>query len=97
MADLNVTYEEMRAAAKNLTDGQANVETTLAGLKSGIDGLVQSGYVTGKSSPAFQAAYELFDKGTRETIAGLTGMASFLTAAAQAMEDTDSQLASQLA
>jgi WXG100 family type VII secretion target len=96
MADLNVTYAEMESAATNLSNGKADIEGRLTQLKSSIDNLVQSGYVTGKSSPAFQAAYDEFNTGVLKTIEGLEGMSQFLKAAAQAMSDTDQQLASAI-
>ena len=96
MADLNVTYEEMRAASNKLKSGQSEIEATLAQLKSHIDNLVSSGYVTGKSSKAFEASYDEFNTGAKQTIEGLTGMGDYLEKAAEALEGTDEQLASAL-
>ncbi len=96
MADMNVTYAEMESAATQLTSGKADIESRLSQLKSNIENLVSSGYVTGKSSPAFQAAYDEFNTGVLKTIEGLEGMSTFLKQAAKAMEDTDTQLANSL-
>ncbi|MGL5811299.1 MAG: WXG100 family type VII secretion target [Nocardioides sp.] len=96
MADLNVTYAEMESAASNLVSGKADIEARLTQLKANIDNLVSSGYVTGKSSPAFHAAYDEFNTGVLKTIEGLDGMSQFLTAAARAMSDTDEQLANAI-
>ena len=96
MADMNVTYAEMESAATQLTSGKADIESRLSQLKSNIENLVSSGYVTGKSSPAFQAAYDEFNTGVLKTIEGLEGMSTLLTQAAKALEDTDTQLANSL-
>ena len=96
MANVNVTYEEMRSAANKLKSGQSEIEGTLDQLKSLVEDLVSGGYVTDKSSKAFNSSYEEFNTGAKKTIEGLTGMGEYLTAAAQALEDTDEQLASSL-
>ncbi|KHL11206.1 WXG100 family type VII secretion target [Mumia flava] len=96
MANMNVTYEEMRGAASQLKSGQGEIESTLEKLKSLIDQLVSNGYVTDKSSKAFNESYEEFNTGVKKTVEGLTGMSDYLTKAAQALSDTDEQLASAL-
>jgi WXG100 family type VII secretion target len=96
MANVNVTYEEMRTAATKLKNGQAEIEGTLSNLRSLVRELVSGGYVTDKSSVAFDSSYDEFDKGANKTIEGLTGMGEYLTKAAQALQDTDEQLASAL-
>ena len=96
MANLNVTYEEMHSAAGKLKAGKAEIEGQLAKLKSMIDGLVSGGYVTDKSSKAFQTSYEEFNTGVNKTIEGLDGMGEYLSQAAKALQDTDEQLASAL-
>jgi WXG100 family type VII secretion target len=96
MANMNVTYEDMRGAATQLKSGQTEIEGTLEKLKSLVDNLVAGGYVTDKSSKAFNTSYEEFNKGAKQTIEGLTGMGEYLTKAAEALEQTDEQLASAL-
>jgi WXG100 family type VII secretion target len=96
MANINVTYEEMRTAANQLKAGQSEIEGTLEKLKGLVDDLVNGGYVTDKSSKAFNTSYEEFNTGAKKTIEGLTGMGEYLTKAAEAMEQTDEQLASAL-
>ena len=96
MSNLNVTFSDMEAAAKDLFDGKADIEGQLQRLKSGIDALVNGGYVTDKSSKAFQDSYEEFNTGVGKTIEGLHGMASYLQQAAKALAETDEQLASAL-
>ncbi len=96
MANVNVTYEEMRAAGTKLVAGQAEIEDKLAGLKAMIDALVGGGYVTDSSSKAFQAAFDSFNTGTRQVLESLTDMSAYLNTAAQSFSDVDTQLAGAL-
>ncbi|HEX5769633.1 MAG TPA: WXG100 family type VII secretion target [Nocardioidaceae bacterium] len=96
MANLNVTYDEMHDAANKLRAGRQEIEAQLSRLKSMVDGLVSGGYVTDKSSKAFQSSYEEFNTGVNKTIEGLDGMGEYLTQAAKALADTDEQLAAAL-
>lgn len=96
MANINVSYEDMRGAANQLKSGQSEIEGTLQKLKSLVDNLVDGGYVTDKSSKAFNTSYEEFNTGAKQTIEGLTGMGEYLTKAAEALEQTDEQLAAAL-
>ncbi|MGH3709216.1 MAG: WXG100 family type VII secretion target [Pseudonocardiaceae bacterium] len=96
MTNVKVTYEEMRAAGKQLQAGKNDIETRLGQLKSQVQQLVEGGYVTDTSSKQFQTSYEEFDKGARQTIEGLDGMNSYLHSAADAFQQTDQQLSQQL-
>ena len=96
MANLNVTYDEMRTASTNLENGKHEIADKLARLKALVDGLVSAGYVTDKSSVAFKDSYDEFNTGITNVLEGLTGMSGYLSTAAQVLEDTDTQLASQL-
>jgi WXG100 family type VII secretion target len=94
--DLNVTYADMSAAAKQLQAGEQQIETDLAKLKKLIDNLVATGYVTNASSKQFEASYTEFNTGATKMIQGLNGMGQYLDAAAKAFHETDTQLASAL-
>lgn len=96
MANVNVTYPQMQDAAARLRNGRVEIDDLLSRLKSQVDGLVADGYVTDASSKRFQASYDEFTTGARTAIAGLEGMSSHLTTAAQAFQDADTQLASAL-
>jgi WXG100 family type VII secretion target len=96
MANLNVTYADMQDGARRLQNGQTDIEAKLSELQSLVQSLVADGYVTDRSSKAFDSAYSEFNDGATKTIAGLEGMSSFLNQAATAMQDTDTQLASAL-
>ncbi len=96
MANVNVTYEEMRAAGKQLQAGKNDIETRLSQLKNQVKQLVAGGYVTDTSSKQFEASYEEFDQGARKVIDGLEGMNSYLNSAADAFQQTDQHLSQQL-
>lgn len=96
MANVDVTYQDMRDGAAKLRTGQQEIEDKLSQLMSFVNSLVSGGYVTDASSKAFQSSYETFDKGAKQTIAGLDGMAKYLEQAAQTFEDSDRQLAQAL-
>ena len=96
MANLNVTYEQMQAAATRLRSGQQDVESRLQELRVMVSDLVANGFTTSAASSAFSASYEQFTSGATQTVGGIEGMARFLDLAAQALSDTDAQLASQL-
>jgi WXG100 family type VII secretion target len=96
MANMNVTYEEMHSASAKLKAGRTEIEGQLSKLKSMVDSLVSGGYVTDKSSKAFQTSYDEFNTGVNKTIEGLDGMGEYLSQAAKALADTDEQLAAAL-
>jgi len=93
MPNVNVTYADMQSAASQLKAGEQQIEGDLGRLKSLIDNLVASGYVTDSSSKQFEAAYAEFNVGATKMIQGLTGMAQYLDTAANSFQETDSQLA----
>jgi len=96
MPNLNVTYQDMHDAATRLSQGEDEINSKLTQLKSLVDSLVAGGYVTDRSSVAFSNSYQEFTDGASKTIAGLTGMASYLNKAADALSQTDSDLANAL-
>lgn len=96
MANVNVTYDEMKAAGDRLRAGREEIEGNLQQLKRLVDDLVGGGYVTDTSSKAFQSSYDGFNTGATTTIEGLNGMADYLKAAADTFQKADSELASAL-
>jgi WXG100 family type VII secretion target len=93
MANMNVTYSEMTDAATRLTTGKEDLVSKLAELQTQVNSLVQNGFVTDQASGAFQTSYDQFTKGTTEAVNGLEGMSQFLTKAAEALGNVDSELA----
>ena len=96
MPNLNVTYGDMRDAATRLNNGEQDIESKLRELKAQVDSLISGGYVTDQSSVAFGTSYQEFNDGATKTIQGLEGMSSYLNSAAEALEQTDSELAKAL-
>ncbi len=96
MPNVNVTYAEMQAAARQLQAGEQTIEGDLARLKHLVDNLVAGGYVTDTSSKHFEAPYTQFHTGATKMIQGLTGMGQYLDTAVRAFHDTDTQLAASL-
>jgi len=96
MANMNVTYSDMESAATQLRNGQADIEARLQSLKALVDSLVSGGYVTDRSSKAFEVSYTEFNDGIRKTVEGLTGMSAYLVKAAETLRSTDDQLAAGL-
>ncbi len=93
MPDVNVTYAEMQSAASQLRAGQQQIDSDLARLKSLIDNLVASGYVTDASSKQFDASYTEFNASAIKLMESLTVMGQYLETAAKAFQETDMQLA----
>jgi|TARA_B100000686_G_C16020119_1_gene585513 WXG100 family type VII secretion target len=96
VANLNVTYDEMRQAAGRLRQGKDDIHNTLGELKALVDNLVSSGYSTDLSSPAFRDTYDSFTTGTKQAVDALDGLAQYLEVAAQTLEETDSSLANAI-
>lgn len=96
MANVNVTYQEMKAAGDRLKAGREEIEGNLQQLQRLVADLVGGGYVTDSSSKAFQSSYDEFTKGATQTIEGLNGMADYLKAAADTFERADTELAAAI-
>jgi uncharacterized protein YukE len=92
MANLNVTYSDMTDAAGRLSSGKEELITKLADLQTLVNNLVGSGFVTDSASGAFQTSYDAFTQGTTLAVNGIDGMSQFLTAAADALGNTDTEL-----
>jgi len=93
MANVNVTYQDMRDAAGKLRTGQQEITEKLHTLQKYVQDLVNDGYVTDRSSKAFDHSYTEFNNGATKTIEGLDGMGRFLESAAEAFQQADEQLA----
>ncbi|MFC9126970.1 WXG100 family type VII secretion target [Streptomyces violaceus] len=93
--DLDVTYQDMRDAAKHVVKEKEKLQEKLEGLRKYINNLVQGGYVTKSSSKAFDENFDEFVRGTKDTLDGLDGMGDYLTMAADKFEQIDDELAKQ--
>lgn len=96
MANVNVTYQEMRDAANRLTRGKEEITSKLTELRNMVNSLVNGGYVTDSSSKEFDTSYTEFNDGATKMAEGLEGMGKYLTAAADTFEQADTELAKAL-
>jgi WXG100 family type VII secretion target len=96
VANINVTFGDMKSASAQLITGKGALEDKLNELQRLIGDLVSSGFVTDAASGAFHESYSQFTTGATQTIGGLQGLSDFLNAAADALGDTDTQLASAI-
>lgn len=92
MPNIQVDYEQLRSTAGQLKSGQQEVEGQLQRLKTTVDNLVASGFVTDQASGKFQQSYEQWNTGAKNVIAGLEGMSSFLNTAINQHQQLDSTL-----
>jgi WXG100 family type VII secretion target len=97
MANVNVTYSEMRDAASRLEMGKGNLDEILADLMRQVTTLVSSGFVTDQASTQFMASYDQFNLGAKNAVEGLVEMHTFLARAADSMEELDARLGSSIA
>ena len=95
--NIRVSFEELHAQAARLESGREQITQLLVQLQGQIQQLVQSGYVTDRSSVAYQSAYEQFTHGAVQTLSGLEGLAHYLQQAAATLAEVDQQLAARLA
>jgi WXG100 family type VII secretion target len=97
MPNLNVTYSDMTTTAANLLAGRDNMQTTLTHLTNDVNALVGAGFQTELASGAFHDTFHQFQTGLSQAIDALEGLSSYLTKAADAMQQTDQQLAAGIA
>jgi WXG100 family type VII secretion target len=96
MANVNVTYDEMKSAATRLDSGQQEIQSKLDELQKLVNGLVNGGYVTDASSRQFESAYHHFTSGARQTMEGLHEMGKYLHTAADTFQRADHELSQKL-
>lgn len=96
MADTNISYAEIQAAATQLTNGEAQINETLMSLQSVIENLISSGFTTDTASGVFESAYQEFTAGVRSVVSGLTEMSTFLNSVATSYQDMDQSIASKI-
>jgi WXG100 family type VII secretion target len=96
MANLNVTYDDLRDAARRLTTGKEDLHQKLTELSNLVQNLTSAGFQAEQSSAAYRDSFEQFRSGTSSAIDGLEGLASFLTSAADTLQQTDEGLANAI-
>jgi len=96
MANLNVTYDDLRDAARRLQAGKDDLQSKLSELSNLVQSLTASGFQAEQSSAAYRDSFEQFRTGTSQAIDGLDGLANFLVSAADALQQTDEGLANAI-
>jgi WXG100 family type VII secretion target len=96
MANINVTYDQMRDAAGRLVAGKDDITAKLTEMSQLVDNLVASGYVTDQSSRAFDETFDKYIMNTKGAMDALDGLSQFLIKAADAMQETDTGLAGSI-
>jgi WXG100 family type VII secretion target len=96
MANLNVTYDDLRDTAQRLIAGKDDLHQKLAELSNLVQTLTANGFQAEHSSAAYRDSFEQFTTGTRQAIDGLDGLSKFLVSAADALQQTDEGLASAI-
>jgi WXG100 family type VII secretion target len=96
MANVNVTFTDMRDAAGKLRAGEDDLKSKLNDLASYINSLVTDGFVTDHASGAFNDTYTTFTQSATGCVSSLEDLARFLESAADSLEQTDQQLAQSL-
>jgi WXG100 family type VII secretion target len=93
MSNINVSYDSINNAAGRLDQGRDELNLKVQELNALINNLVSDGFVTSQASGAYQAAFEQYSSGARQTIDGLTGLSNFLRKTAQTLQETDQAIA----
>ena len=96
MANLNVTYDELREAAQRLLAGKDDMQQKLAELSNLVQTLTSNGFQAEQSSAAYRDSFDQFTTGTRQAIDGLDGLSKFLVSAADTLQQTDEGLANAI-
>ena len=94
MANVNVTYQDLRDAARQLTAGRDDLTNKLTELSNLVNGLTANGFQTDQASVAYRDSFDQFTTGTKQAVDGLEGLSSFLVQAADTLEQADQGLAS---
>ncbi len=96
MANLNVTYDDLRATAQHLLAGKDDLQQKLAELSNAVNTLTANGFQAEHSSAAYRDSFDQFTTGTRNAVDGLEGLSKFLVSAADALQQTDEGLAQSI-
>jgi len=96
MANMNVTYSEMKDAAGRIRMGKDDINAKLLELGTMVDGLVAGGFQTDQASKAYDQKFDEYTASTTKIIDALDGLAMFLDQAAETLERTDGELSSSI-
>ena len=96
MSNIKLSYGEIESAASQLGVGREEIASKLQTMQLRIQGLVSSGFVTDQASGKFNDAYAKYTASANTLIAQIAEIQQFLTGAANAMRDLDSQIAARI-
>lgn len=96
MVNLNVTYADLTSAAAQLRQGRDELNQKLHELGTLVTNLVGSGFQTDHASKAYDEQFHQFQTGTKQAVDALDGLSTFLDQAANALEQTDTELANSI-
>ena len=94
MSEILLRAEDARSAASDVTAAAQDAQDQFRSLKSKLAPLADS--FRGKTATAWDGKYDEWDSSAKELMDALDGLGKFLNSAADAIEETDSKLASQL-
>lgn len=93
MPDMNVTYQGMMDAARQIRNFENNILLELTNNQTQIANAVEQYFNTPQAMPAYQNAMQNFTSSAKQTAQSLEPLAQFLINAANALQQTDSDLA----
>jgi WXG100 family type VII secretion target len=96
MVSINVSYEELNSAVSSIESSRDNIYNELDALRNRIQELTTSGFVTEKTSGAFNEAYNNYSEGAKKTVQGMDDVIAFLKKVEETLRETDAALASSL-
>lgn len=95
MASMNISYEDLAAAAAQLRAGTEEIESLVSHVKALIESLVDNGYITAVTSPHFTEARAKVTSSSAGLVEGLEMVTRYLEATAQTYQETETQIAGQ--
>ena len=94
MANVNVTYQDLRDVARQLIGGRDDLAQKLTDLSTIVNNFTANGFQTDQASGAYRDSFDQFTAGTKQAVDGLEGLSQFLIQAADTLEQADQGLAS---
>jgi WXG100 family type VII secretion target len=94
MSEILLRAEDARASANDMKKEAADATANFEALNGKLQSLADS--FRGQTAVAFDERYKDWDKNAKGLIEALDGLGKFLEGAANAIEDVDTQLASQI-
>jgi WXG100 family type VII secretion target len=92
MPNVSLTYSEIETLASQLRAGEDRITTDLSTLRSLVQQLVDSGFVTEYASPQFNETYQGFTSNATKMIEELKVLAQYLDTAVRTFREVDEQL-----